>query len=109
MNILILDLLPFLVIILGKIKLRILRRSVDPLEERPEAVVAQDVKVRVGVDGGQPVATEPAEVGVTLPAGDLGRGEEVMFGHLWNITLLHPSFFSMGVLQWGHSLALSLR
>ena len=55
--------------------------GVDPLEQLPEAAVAHDVEVGVGVGHGQLVPADPAEVRAAPPAGDLAGG----LGHRWSL------------------------
>ena len=78
------------------------------LEQRPEAVPAHDVEVRVGVLLVQPLAAQPAEVGPAPPARDLEQTLALCTLCIIRTvfpTLLHPSFFSMGALQCGQVLA----
>ena len=83
--------------------------SPSHLEQRPEAVPAHDVEVRVGVLLVQPLAAQPAEVGPAPPARDLEHKlalcTKKQVVRTVFLTLLHPSFFSMGALQCGQVLA----
>ena len=84
--------------------------SPSHLEQRSEAVPAHDVEVRVGVLFVQPLAAQPAEVGPAPPARDLEHklALYVQTNQVIRtvfLTLLHPSFFSMGALQCGQVLA----